>query len=271
MFGLEDATWPALSDDLRGWLSHEAGHTARGVPTPCRVCDRLAEDERRDYVAMRDVDWQMVRFAHTLSLMPPRTNGRVSPVLLHPEGPGFARRQALSALAWRLTQVATAVGAGLPTPPPQAPWVPKTIGPLLAEFREDMADDAHRLLRREIAETLHGHCEVFVSLPFLSPTALRRRRQFSKGCYGPLKSLWWPYRYPGGMAREVLLEGAVWLILLGAAGLVSALVVLPALTAPWVRVGTACLLVILAGVASVASLAGGVETWGDEIGTPFDI
>lgn len=203
--------------------------------------------------------------------MPPRANGRVSPALLHPEGPGFARRQALSALAWRLTQVASAVGAGAPTPQPEAPRVPKTIGPLLAEFRKDMADDAHRLLRREIAETPQGHCEVFFSLPFLSPTAFRRRDQFSKGCYGPLKSLWWPYRYPGGLAREALLEGAVWLILLGAAGLVSVGVMLPPLTALWARAGAVCLLVTLAGVAAVASLAGGVESWGDEIGTPFDL
>jgi hypothetical protein len=134
-----------------------------------------------------------------------------------------------------------------------------------------VADDARRLLRREIAETLHGHCEVYFSLPFLSPTAFRRRCQFSKGCYGPLKSLWWPYRYPGGLAREALLEGAVWLILLGVASLVGVGVLLPPLTAPWTRAGAVGLLVTLAGVVAVAGLAGGVETWGDEIGTPFDV
>lgn len=74
-------------------------------------------------------------------------------------------------------------------------------------------------LRREIHETVHGHTDILISLPFFLPSSIRLRRRYSPRSYGPLGLLWWPYRYRGGFVRFLWNEGAQWVVTAGVLGL----------------------------------------------------
>ena len=270
MWGLEAASWEDLSRDLRAWLITEAATMdAKGQRT-CASCARLTAAEAQDTTAPRELDTVAVSISLSVRPTPPTLDGAQDPLKLHPEAPSLERRVALQQLAWHLTQLATAVGmtaedalhdTSLDPDPSLSRW---------AAFRKEMRVEFYKALRREVSHTEHGHSEVLISLPFVLPTAIKWRRRYSPTqTYGPIAALRWPYRYPGGLLRELALEGAVLLCILGVGLIGAAWAAVPVATILWWRLTFGGLLALGLGVALAGALAGGIENWGDSIDLPL--
>lgn len=206
---------------------------ARGQST-CSSCARLRGAEALDSTAPRDLDVVAVSMSPVVSRSYPVLDGAQDSFKLHPEAPSLERRAALQALAWQLTQLANAVGvtaeealhdSALDTDPHLSRW---------QVFVQEARTEFYDALRREVSHTEHGFTEVLVSLAFVLPTAILWRRRYAVDqAYGPIGALRWPYRYPGGLLRELALEGAVWLCVVGGALLVGTWVHLSPTAALW--------------------------------------
>ena len=217
---LEPASWEDLNEDLLGWVKSQSPSAGVGTaPGRCTSCDSHARAQANGRVGPRVLDEalsSMVAYSGRLDEPAPHNDGYQDPFLAHPEGPSLSRRVALEELAWALTQLAGEVGMGAaeaarcrPLPTYKNRW---------EEFKVDMAREIRSAMRREVSFSDHGHPEVLVSLPFVLPTAIKLRRRCSqRRTYGPLAAFWWPYRYSGGPLRDVALETAVVVIIVGSA------------------------------------------------------
>ena len=236
----------------------------------CPSCTRLTSAEALDTTAPRDLDVVAVSLSPIVGAVPSALDGAYDPIKLHPEAPSLERRVALQQLAWQLTQLATAVGmtaedalhdSSHDTDPNTTRW---------EEFRKEMRVEFYRALRREVGHTEHGYTEVLVSLAFVLPTAITWRRRYSPAhTYGPIRAFRWPYRYPGGLLRELALEGAVWLGVGGLALLAFTWGYLSVSTTLWWSLTFWGVLTLGASLGLAGALAGGIENWGDSIDLPL--
>jgi hypothetical protein len=270
VWGLEAVSWADLSRDLRAWLTSEAAAMRARGETRCPSCTRLTSAEALDATAPRELDVVAESIALSVRAAPPVLDGAQDPLKLHPEAPSLERRAALQQLAWQLTQLAVAAGltaedalldTSLDLDPSLSRW---------ASFRQELRVEVYNALRREVSHTEHGHSEVLISIPFFLPTAIKWRRLHAPAeTYGPLAVFRWPYRYPGGLLREVALEGAVLLCILGALLMGFAWSSLAVTTAVWWRTTFGGALIFALGLGWAGALAGGIENWGDSIDLPL--
>lgn len=70
------------------------------------------------------------------------------------------------------------------------------------------------LLLLDKAKEGNGMCEYFFSFAFLSPKAIKERRERTDAI-GPLSSMRWPFASPGGVLREALLSFLLFLVSIG--------------------------------------------------------
>ena len=255
-----------------GWVKSQSPSAGVGTaPGRCTSCDSLARAQANGRVGPRVLDEalsSMVAYSGRLDEPAPHNDGYQDPFLAHPEGPSLSRRVALEELAWALTQLAGEVGMGAaeaarcrPLPTYKNRW---------EEFKVDMAREIRSAMRREVSFSDHGHPEVLVSLPFVLPTAIKLRRRCSqRRTYGPLAAFWWPYRYSGGPLRDVALETAVVVIIVGSAMVAWGVTTYGLTSALWWRWACGGLATAALGLVGAISLAGDVEDWGDAIEVPF--
>jgi hypothetical protein len=260
VWGLEAVSWADLSRDLRAWLTSEAAAMRARGATRCPSCTRLTAAEALDATAPRELDVTAESIALAVRPAPTALDGAQDPLQLHPEAPSLGRRAALQQLAWQLTQLAVAAGltAEDALHDPSADLDPSLSR--WASFRQELRVEVYNALRRGVSHTEHGYSEVLISIPFLLPTAIKwRRRHAPAETYGPLAVFRWPYRYPGGLLREVALEGAILLCVLGALLIGFAWSSLAVTTAVWWRVTVGGALIFALGLGWAGALAGGIE------------
>lgn len=116
----------------------------------------------------------------------------------------------------------------------------------------------------EVAEFENGHTGTLVSIPTIAPRNYRLRKRLSPRSFGPLKVLWWPYQHRGAWVRALLYELPMWSVVLGLGGLFLVPSNATALGAYALTLWAFSLVALIGGLVSMATLAGGVETWGRE-------
>ena len=226
----------------------------------CPSCTRLTTAEALDTTAPRELDVVAVSISPTVGATYPVLDGALDPLKLHPEAPSLERRVALQQLAWQLTQLATSVGMTAEDALHNTTYDPDPTITRWEAFRKELRVEFYKALRREVGHTEQGYTEVLISLPFVLPTAIAWRRRYSPDhTYGPMRALRWPYRYPGGLIRELALEGAVWLGVGGFAMLGFAWAYLAANTALWWSLTFWGLLTLGVSLGCAGALAGGIE------------